>query len=156
LRIEVFENGELVEENLLMRGVHELILEASDADGSCRWLVINPNKDTSITHVQVDNEEFKIESAAGEHAFLLSQALMERKPPNNRRLKSLAEELKRNGALIDEIKVRSRFVSAVMLADSGAIDDCIIMCEMCGLGISSMCVPCIICRLAEQPATPTQ
>jgi hypothetical protein len=146
LRIEVFENDKLVEENLLIRAVHEFILETSDASSRLR-LVINPNKDTISTHVLLNNEEFQVESAGGEHAFLLNQELKKLQLPSNPRLHVLVEELKRKGAFLNEIKLHTGFGPAVILAEgsNGAIGACAAACFLCALGVFAGCVACSIC-----------
>jgi hypothetical protein len=148
VRLEAFEQDKLVEEIYVTRAIHEFIIEASDGPNSFMRLAIRPTKDTTVTYVILDNEEFQVESAASEHAFLLNGELNKRRIPRNQRLKLLVQDLMREDTLLNEIKRHTNFGPSILhrrQIDNGVVGACVAICAMCAFGHFPACVGCAIC-----------
>jgi hypothetical protein len=148
LTIEAFENNELVESNRLMRGIHEFILEAADSTGLRMRLIIAPAKETITTRVLDNNDDFLLESPAGEHALLLHRELNKKRVPGNQRIQRLADELRSNQTLVDAVKRNTRYGTAVLKAEgikNTTNAACVVACFLCSLGSYIYCVACAIC-----------
>ncbi len=147
LRIDAVENGRLVEQNWLTRGVHEFIFEAFDTDGDHIRIAIAPGSEVITAHVIANDEEFELVSPAGEFAFRLHQSLSKRTQPKNERIGQLAAELDRRGATRADLESNSQFGQEIMAGDipNGVMAACAAACFLCALGSFPSCVACAIC-----------
>jgi hypothetical protein len=148
LRLQVWANDELAEETLVSRGVNEFIFESSDLSGSRIRLAMSPTEHTTVTHLLINDEEFRVESPAGEHPFRIDAELRDRQLPDTNRTRLLADALRQDDALRSEIKRQTEFGTAVIRAEgisNGAIAACVAVCFLCALGNFAFCVACSIC-----------